>query len=78
MSLYCFIENHNDVLNYVFFCSTFKKKAPNGIKEIRKFAQKAMGTTDVRVDAYVKLNKLAHLESRDPKCAKEGSRTHCS
>ncbi|KAL5223703.1 hypothetical protein ABZP36_010342 [Zizania latifolia] len=35
--------------------STFKKKAPNAIKEIRKFAQKAMGTTDVRID--VKLNK---------------------
>lgn len=35
--------------------STFKKKAPNAIKEIRKFAQKAMGTNDVRVD--VKLNK---------------------
>ncbi|GJN03924.1 hypothetical protein PR202_ga21423 [Eleusine coracana subsp. coracana] len=34
---------------------TFKKKAPNAIKEIRKFAQKAMGTNDVRVD--VKLNK---------------------
>ncbi|KAK6158840.1 hypothetical protein DH2020_006154 [Rehmannia glutinosa] len=29
---------------------TFKKKAPNAIKEIGKFAQKAMGTTDVRVD----------------------------
>ncbi|KAG2611040.1 hypothetical protein PVAP13_4KG144100 [Panicum virgatum] len=29
---------------------TFKKKAPNAIKEIRKFAQKAMGTTDVRID----------------------------
>lgn len=41
-------------------CSTFKKKAPNAIKEIRKFAQKAMGTTDVRVD--VKLNK--HIWSR--------------
>ena len=36
-------------------CSTFKKKAPKAIKEIRKFAQKAVGTTDVRVD--VKLNK---------------------
>nr|DAD42340.1 TPA_asm: hypothetical protein HUJ06_000570 [Nelumbo nucifera] len=36
--------------------STFKKMAPKAIKEIRKFAQKAMGTTDVRVD--VKLNKL--------------------
>ncbi|KAL7213902.1 hypothetical protein ACSBR1_026349 [Camellia fascicularis] len=39
---------------------TFKKKAPNAIKEIRKFAQKAMGTKDVRVD--VKLNK--HIWSR--------------
>jgi len=36
--------------------STFKKKAPKAIKEIRKFAQKAMGTNDVRVD--VKLNKF--------------------
>ncbi|KAK7314362.1 hypothetical protein VNO77_32882 [Canavalia gladiata] len=35
---------------------TFKKKAPKAIKEIRKFAQKAMGTNDVRVD--VKLNKF--------------------
>ncbi|KVH98242.1 Ribosomal protein L31e [Cynara cardunculus var. scolymus] len=40
--------------------STFKKKAPKAIKEIRKFAEKAMGTTDVRVD--VKLNK--HIWSR--------------
>lgn len=42
---------------YFYFCgfSTFKKMAPNAIKEIKKFAQKAMGTTDVRVD--VKLNK---------------------
>ncbi|KAL7183387.1 hypothetical protein ACSBR2_025732 [Camellia fascicularis] len=39
---------------------TFKKKAPNAIKEIRKFAQKAMGTKDVRVD--VKLNK--HIWSK--------------
>ena len=39
---------------------TFKKKAPKAIKEIRKFAQKAMVTTDVRVD--VKLNK--HIWSR--------------
>ncbi|KAI7988868.1 Zinc protease PQQL-like [Camellia lanceoleosa] len=29
---------------------TLKKKAPNAIKEIVKFAQKAMGTKDVRVD----------------------------
>lgn len=38
-----------------YFDSTFNKKAPKAIKEIKKFAQKAMGTTDVRVD--VKLNK---------------------
>ncbi|KAI5072858.1 hypothetical protein GOP47_0012964, partial [Adiantum capillus-veneris] len=39
---------------------TFKKKAPKAIKEIKKFAQQMMGTSDVRVD--VKLNK--HLWSR--------------
>ncbi|BBN17959.1 large subunit ribosomal protein L31e [Marchantia polymorpha subsp. ruderalis] len=39
---------------------TFKKMAPKAVKEIRKFAQKAMGTSDVRLD--VKLNK--HIWSR--------------
>jgi len=34
----------------------FKKKAPCAVKEIVKFAQKAMKTEDVRVD--VKLNKF--------------------
>ena len=34
---------------------TFKKRAPRAMKEIRAFAQKAMGTNDVRLD--VKLNK---------------------
>ncbi|KAK3211984.1 hypothetical protein Dsin_016690 [Dipteronia sinensis] len=38
----------------------FKKNAPNTIKEIRKFAKKAMGTNDMRVD--VNLNK--HIWSR--------------
>lgn len=33
----------------------FKKRAPRAIKEIRKFAQKAMGTQDVRIDSS--LNK---------------------
>jgi large subunit ribosomal protein L31e len=28
----------------------WKRRAPRAIKEIRKFAQKAMGTEDVRVD----------------------------
>ncbi|KAK2986242.1 hypothetical protein RJ640_027337 [Escallonia rubra] len=50
----------NDMCYWVVHDSTFKKKAPNAIKEIRKFAQKAMGTKDVRVD--VKLNK--HIWSR--------------
>ena len=34
---------------------SFKKRAPRAVKEIKKFAQKAMKTQDVRVD--VKLNK---------------------
>ncbi|KAJ2902460.1 50S ribosomal L31e protein [Zalerion maritima] len=29
---------------------TFKKRAPRAIKEIKAFAQKAMGTSDVRID----------------------------
>ena len=33
----------------------FKKRAPRAVKEIRKFAQKAMGTQDVRIDS--RLNK---------------------
>ncbi|KAJ8674998.1 hypothetical protein QAD02_010784 [Eretmocerus hayati] len=33
----------------------FKKRAPRAIKEIRKFAEKQMGTADVRIDT--RLNK---------------------
>nr|KAI8757507.1 60S ribosomal protein L31 [Biomphalaria glabrata] len=33
----------------------FKKRAPRAIKEIRKFAEKMMGTPDVRID--IRLNK---------------------
>lgn len=33
----------------------FKKRAPRAIKEIRKFAEKEMGTPDVRIDT--RLNK---------------------
>jgi len=36
-------------------CSGFKKRAPRAIKEIRKFAEKMMGTADVRIDT--RLNK---------------------
>ncbi len=35
--------------------TSFKKKAPKAVKEIKKFAEKMMGTTDVRLDT--KLNK---------------------
>ena len=35
--------------------TAFKKRAPRAVKEIKKFAQKAMRTSDVRID--VKLNK---------------------
>lgn len=34
----------------------FKRRAPRAMKEIRAFAQKAMGTTDVRLDSA--LNKF--------------------
>lgn len=57
---FVFLDTFIDLLFLLLLCSTFKKKAPNAIKELRKFAQKAMGTTDVRVD--VKLNK--HIWSR--------------
>jgi len=33
----------------------FKKRAPRAVKEIKKFAEKAMGTKDVRIDT--RLNK---------------------
>lgn len=35
--------------------TNFKKRAPKAVSEIRKFAKKAMGTSDVRLD--VKLNQ---------------------
>lgn len=38
------------------FSIGFKKRAPRAIKEIRKFAEKQMGTPDVRVDT--RLNKF--------------------
>lgn len=42
----------------------FKKRAPKAVKEVIKFAQKAMGTKDVRVDP--KLNQeLWKLGVRD-------------
>ncbi|EKX54579.1 large subunit ribosomal protein L31e, cytoplasmic [Guillardia theta CCMP2712] len=35
---------------------TFKRRAPRAVSEVKKFATKAMGTSDVRVDQ--KLNKF--------------------
>ena len=37
----------------------FKKRAPRALKEIRKFAQKMMGTEDVRVN--VRLNEYGFI-----------------
>lgn len=42
----------------------FKKRAPRAIKEIRKFAEREMGTTDVRIDT--RLNK--HIWSKGIRC----------
>jgi large subunit ribosomal protein L31e len=36
-------------------CSAFKKRAPRAVKELKKFAEKMMKTSDVRIDS--KLNK---------------------
>lgn len=41
--------------DHLVFYSGFKRRAPRAIKEIRKFAEKMMGTPDVRVDT--RLNK---------------------
>merc|ERR1712228_1094212 len=41
----------------------FKKRAPRAVKEIRKFAEKMMGTPDVRIDT--RLNK--HIWSQGVK-----------
>ncbi|KAI4597148.1 60S ribosomal protein L31 [Pestalotiopsis sp. 9143b] len=49
----------NEVLTDYFFLqlhgASFKKRAPKAIKEIKDFAQKAMQTSDVRIDPQ--LNK---------------------
>ncbi len=42
-------------LHKYLYGRTFKRRAPTAIKVIRKFAQKAMKTTDIRIDP--KLNK---------------------
>jgi large subunit ribosomal protein L31e len=36
-------------MNKRLFNCTFKNRAPRAVREIKKFAQKAMGTSDVRV-----------------------------
>ena len=41
--------------NVNILCSGFKRRAPRAIKEIKKFAEKMMGTPDIRVDTN--LNK---------------------
>lgn len=43
-------------LCFIFLFSTFKKRAPRALAEIRKFAEEKMGTKDVRVDTL--LNKF--------------------
>lgn len=47
-------EMRTNFVRWLFY-SGFKKKAPRAISEIKKFAQKTMGTADVRIDSQ--LNK---------------------
>jgi len=44
--------------------STFKKRAPRAVRAIKAFAEKAMGTKDVRID--VKLNKAIWATVMNP------------
>lgn len=46
------IRKSEDFVN-LFDFSGFKKRAPRAIKEIRNFAEKQMGTPDVRIDTRV-------------------------
>lgn len=48
--------------------TSFKKRAPKAIKEIKKFAAKHMKTKDVRID--VKLNKAVWAKVQ-PSCCLE-------
>lgn len=52
------LQLHDDisiVSSLFFHNSGFKRRAPRAIKEIKKFAEKMMGTPDIRVDTN--LNK---------------------
>ena len=46
----------------------FKRRAPTAVKEIKKFAQKTMGTSDVRIDSslnkYVWKNGIKNVPVR--------------
>jgi large subunit ribosomal protein L31e len=69
----------------------FKRRAPRAIKEIKAFAQKAMGTADVRIDGalnkFVWKNGIKNVPTRvrvrlsrkinDDKDAEEKLYTHC-
>merc|ERR1712018_1026884 len=53
---------------------SFKKRAPRAIREIRKFAEKMMGTQDVRVDSsqqtpLVSGNQTRPLQSPGSSCS---------
>ena len=52
---------YNDIPTICY--SGFKRRAPRAIKEVRKFAEKMMGTPDVRIDT--RLNK--HMWSKGVK-----------
>ena len=41
------------ILFAISWCSSFKKRAPKAVKVIKAFAEKEMGTPDVRLDTSV-------------------------
>lgn len=55
-SLLFVLDRSAHSIQFLAWHSSFKKRAPKAVKEIKKFAQKTMGTSDVRLD--VKLNQF--------------------
>ena len=47
---------------------SFKKRAPRAIREIRKFAQQAMGTSDVRIDTSLNMFVWSKVRRPQPAC----------
>ena len=57
--------------------TSFKKKAPKAMKKIRKFAQQAMGTKDVRLDVQLNKSVWRRVSDNSGPCLPEGLELQC-